>query len=198
MAMIKCPECKESISSKAVFCPHCGCPIAENPLEPTYDLKKGSTSTSGLATFLTVLAWITWIGGLIIAIAGANVTVGSYYPRSEFSFVTFITLLIPFVIYGALLFAMSTLVQRITDTYFMVEGLTLIRRNAPALYDLTAQSSGTDESAPQASGKEEDNSDWIVDEDPNFIRCPACGSRASRDFMKYRSACNKCGHEYKK
>ena len=26
MALIKCSECKEEISDKALKCPHCGCP----------------------------------------------------------------------------------------------------------------------------------------------------------------------------
>lgn len=29
MALIKCPECGKEISSKAAWCPHCGCPSSE-------------------------------------------------------------------------------------------------------------------------------------------------------------------------
>ncbi len=29
MALIKCPECKNQVSDKAVTCPHCGFPIAQ-------------------------------------------------------------------------------------------------------------------------------------------------------------------------
>lgn len=28
MSLIKCVECNSDISHKAIFCPHCGCPIA--------------------------------------------------------------------------------------------------------------------------------------------------------------------------
>lgn len=30
MALITCPECKKSVSSLAVTCPNCGCPIKSN------------------------------------------------------------------------------------------------------------------------------------------------------------------------
>ena len=31
MALIKCPECHKEISDKAPTCPHCGCPLSNNP-----------------------------------------------------------------------------------------------------------------------------------------------------------------------
>lgn len=31
MALVKCPECSHSVSTKAASCPQCGCPITENP-----------------------------------------------------------------------------------------------------------------------------------------------------------------------
>ena len=31
MALIKCPECGNTISDKATTCPHCGCPLTEEP-----------------------------------------------------------------------------------------------------------------------------------------------------------------------
>lgn len=33
MALIQCPECNKEISDKAINCPHCGCPLAENKPE---------------------------------------------------------------------------------------------------------------------------------------------------------------------
>ena len=29
MALIACPECKREVSTRAIACPACGCPIAE-------------------------------------------------------------------------------------------------------------------------------------------------------------------------
>lgn len=31
MALIKCPECSNGVSTKAAACPQCGCPIATDP-----------------------------------------------------------------------------------------------------------------------------------------------------------------------
>ena len=31
MALVKCPECKNKVSSKAKSCPHCGCPVKKKP-----------------------------------------------------------------------------------------------------------------------------------------------------------------------
>lgn len=31
MALMKCTECSREVSSKAYSCPHCGCPINEEP-----------------------------------------------------------------------------------------------------------------------------------------------------------------------
>ncbi len=33
MALIQCPECGKTVSSLAVSCPHCGCPIAQEQEE---------------------------------------------------------------------------------------------------------------------------------------------------------------------
>ena len=30
MALIKCEECNKEISSRAISCPHCGCPVSKN------------------------------------------------------------------------------------------------------------------------------------------------------------------------
>ena len=72
---------------------------------------------STFASFLRFLAWIVWIGGLIISITGANITtVGYYSTYTEFSFGTFLTLFITYLIYGVILMGMATIVDRITDT----------------------------------------------------------------------------------
>ena len=93
MSMTTCPECKGSISNEAVYCPHCGYPLSATQSDVAYELELGKPERSGFATFLTVLAVISWVGGLIIAIAGANVTTVSsysYYSSTEFSFSTYV------------------------------------------------------------------------------------------------------------
>ena len=218
MALMKCPECKESISDKASFCPHCGFPITENTTETTYEIEKGKPLGSGLATFLMVLAWITWIGGLIISIAGANITVQGYYSNhTEFSFTTFLALIIPYIIYGSLLMGMSTLVHQISDTYDMVQGLKLTKisaQNKPS-YPSRNQSSSrltSDSSVNANKATEQENEStkqdgpdipetdeygWIIDSsNPAFVQCPACGKKYSAINMKNRKVCFECGHEH--
>lgn len=78
--------------------------ISEEPKDEIDDSEKKSS----FASFLRLLAWITWIGGLIVSISGA--TIGS------FNFATFLTLFTSYLIYGALLMGMATIVDKITDT----------------------------------------------------------------------------------
>ena len=76
-----------------------------------------SESKSSFATFLRILAWIVWIGGLIISITGANVVMpGRYSTYTEFSFGTFLTLLLSYLIYGIILMGVATVVDKVTDT----------------------------------------------------------------------------------
>ncbi len=48
--------------------------------------KQEPPTTNGVATALTVIAWIIFIGGFIAGICFANVEVGTYYTHEEFSF----------------------------------------------------------------------------------------------------------------
>lgn len=85
---------------------------------------------SAFATFLKVLAWIVWIGGLIIASIGSNITKMGYYSSyTEFSFGTFLTLLIPYLIYGVMLMGLATVVDKITDTNNKVNKLLRIQKS---------------------------------------------------------------------
>ena len=43
-----------------------------------------------------------------------------------------------------------------------------------------------------------DETGWIFDEEPGFIRCPNCDKRASKDYMKYKNSCPSCGFPHKK
>ncbi len=126
MAMVKCPECNGDISDKAVTCPHCGFPLKTEKTEQyEYVLAKGSGETSSLSGLLRVLAIITWIGGLIVSIAGANVVDSLYSSSTHFSFGTFLTLLVPYVLYGIILMGMATIADQIAATHSIVYGLRL-------------------------------------------------------------------------
>lgn len=57
MALIKCPECNESVSEKANSCPHCGYPLKPEVTPIQYELEKDqNTVSSAGAKFLWALA----------------------------------------------------------------------------------------------------------------------------------------------
>ena len=180
MAMVKCPECEGKISSEAVFCPHCGYPVAEKTAITEYELETGTPESSGLSTLLSVLAWIAWIGGLILSIMSANVTKTGYYrDETVFSFPTFISLFIPFVVYGAILYGLSVMVQQIADTHGIISGLRLVRKTIEP------------KKAPEPVVKEKPEIKKMVLPDitvhyngwkqvnPGVLICPRCDRRSS-------------------
>ena len=132
MSMVKCPECDGNVSTLADVCPHCGYPLQKKETtSEEYVLVKGNATGSGFATFLRVLAWIVWIGGLIISIAGAQVTElssYSYRTSTHFSFTTFLTLFLTYLIYGVLIMCMATVVDQVSDTYSIVSGIKLEKK----------------------------------------------------------------------
>ncbi len=214
MALMKCPECEGNVSDKAVFCPHCGFPIAEKGTEAVYELEKGRPEYTGLAGLLRMLAVISWIGGLIIAVVGAiTVIPGRYRDETTFSFGQFLVLLGPFVIYGAILMGLGKMAEQIAGTHGVVMGMRLVRKDGlPPRKQKVFGASGSDpKNAPEEKKavpvKEEeiilpvgaaDEYGWLIDEKPGFVRCPGCDSRMSADYMKYRSACPDCGYEHVK
>ena len=214
MALVKCPECKGDVSDRALACPHCGFPLKQ---EDEYVLTKGSEEKSSFATFLQILAWICWIGGLIIAISGAQI-LDSYSSRhTVFSFGTFLTLFLPYLIDGVIVMCMATIVNHISCTYSIVSGLSLgkkktnIAKNSNT-YDLPGKpvhqlessqtgpsnSSGISsqtEKAEDSSPPENRDKSWISD-GSKFTICPQCKYRMTYDFIKARKKCPKCGQPY--
>ncbi|MDO8469468.1 MAG: hypothetical protein Q7S84_00415 [bacterium] len=73
MALIKCTECKQDISDKALSCPHCGNPtngalapsveIATNPNQP---IQVEPVLTSKGWKQVKIIAWTITISGFII------------------------------------------------------------------------------------------------------------------------------------
>ncbi len=174
MAMVKCPECEGSVSDLAEVCPHCGYPLKKKDAVKTeYVLSKGRDAGSGFANFLAVLAWIVWIGGLIVSISGALVIEKGYYSSTtHFSFTTFLTLFLSYVVYGILLMGMASIVDKITATYNIVSGLSLDRIKAGPS-DNTGKKGSQQPPVPLVN-------EWI---------CPACKhANNSWDYI-----CAQCG-----
>ena len=172
--MIKCPECDGNVSNLAEVCPHCGYPLKQKEAnDEEYILRKGSVSGSGFASFLRVIAWLTWIGGLIISIAGAQVTeISSYSYRTSthFSFMTFLTLFLSYFIYGILTMCMATVVDQVSETHSIVSGISLEKRK---------QSSSGSNSKPSYLSKTGSGS-W---------KCPVC----SHSNNSWDEHCTHCG-----
>lgn len=127
--MTKCPECNNDVSSFAKACPHCGYPLKEEGEE--YYIEKGKPSKYWFAIVLKVLAVITWIGGLIISISGAYVTNILYSGRSTtvFSFATFLTLYLTYIINGVILMGLGTVAEQVGFTFDMIKGFNLKKRS---------------------------------------------------------------------
>ena len=117
MALIKCPECGLSISDKAAACPNCGYPLQPAPVEFEYHLTKHTSDSKG-AEFLRVVAWLVWIGGLIVAIITGIVEKETrYYPYTEkaFDWGIFFTALGTYALYGGLIRSVSLLFEDVHD-----------------------------------------------------------------------------------
>ena len=149
MSMVNCPECDGRVSDLAEVCPHCGYPLKQKETQSEeYILYKGAPKKSGFATFLRVLAWITWISGLIISVMEARVPAGlarwtmttssnlgtqvtgglSNTALTHFSIVTFLTTFLSYFIYGVLLRCMATIIDQISGTYSILTNLGLGKR----------------------------------------------------------------------
>ena len=102
MALVNCPECNESISQKASVCPHCGYPMKPEEEATQYELQKETASDSYGASFMRAMAWIIWIGGLVLAIASSigSEDYGYYSSRTTFNWGKFFTVGGTYAVYG--------------------------------------------------------------------------------------------------
>ncbi len=185
MALFNCPECDKEISDKAVSCSHCGCPVVKSSPK-VYTIHKGTATASLVANLLKILAYICWGGGLIVSIVGANV-VNIITQKTEFSFSTFITLLIPYAIYGALFFCMSIVTGQVNNIYDMIYGLRLELTDS----DKAAAQSGNSRPISQPGASRAVLFAPVKGASETWV-CPACGTRnpmlshQCRDCGKYR------------
>ncbi len=129
MALIQCPECSLSISDKAAACPNCGYPLHPAPEPVEYKLSMPTFSESKGAKFLRAVAWLVWIGGLILAIATSIVekTVGTYYSYTEraFDWGIFFTALCTYALYGGLIWSVALLFEDVHDISSVLMSLRL-------------------------------------------------------------------------
>lgn len=131
MALVNCPECSENVSEKANACPHCGYPMKPEKEPVQYELRKdvNMTNSSG-AGFLRFLAWIIWIGGLILAIASgiSSEAYGYYSSRTTFNWQNFFTVSGTYGIYGGLAWCVGWLFKDVHGIYNMLFALKLVEK----------------------------------------------------------------------
>ena len=134
MALIKCPECGLSISDKAAACPNCGYPLQPAPEPVEYELTRAYPSASKGAEFLRVVAWLVWMGGLIVAIITGIVEKEThYYPYTEkaFDWGIFLTALGTYAVYGGLIWSVSLLFEDVHNIYTSLSTLRLSNKSIP-------------------------------------------------------------------
>ncbi len=79
------------------------------------DLEKDTEGKSVAATFFSVISWLIWLGGLIIAITNAISTeqISYYRSNTSFNFVIFITTFLTYFIYGCFAMCAAELFKKL-------------------------------------------------------------------------------------
>lgn len=101
MALIKCPECGQEISDKAVTCPKCGCPTSE---QKSVIVKKDYKATAKGFTVATIIAIIAVIIYSICTTDAELMAKAQYLTSGQGNYKTyaFIGHLFDFIIFGLL------------------------------------------------------------------------------------------------
>jgi len=108
MALFKCHECGNDVSSKAEFCPHCGVPISHHEQKPI-DLVVSSAQvddSSPSGRFMLVLAWVIWIGGIIVSYISAK-------NNRSFDWTVFLSSLVLYIVAGGFAYCFRELLRNI-------------------------------------------------------------------------------------
>ncbi len=172
MALIDCPECKGKVSHLAEACPLCGYPLKKKPEQTEeYVLTKGNTYRSSFSTFLRILAFIVWIGGLIVSIMGSQeMEITQYGTKTHFSFLTFVTLFLTYIINGVILYGLAGVAEHVSAIWDIVSSLGLEKRkkeNERTPLDHIAPSKARDWICPKCNHR---NNSW--DENCSFCYEP--------------------------
>lgn len=81
MALIKCRECGESISSEAAACPHCGCPVKNIPQQNNANSNKGCC----IGCLIGVIGFVIIFIVMVVALGGSSDT-NTYDDDSDYGY----------------------------------------------------------------------------------------------------------------
>lgn len=143
MALIKCPECGEDISTAADVCPHCGFPLkkkTETKIEPKDDFPKPISSswinewknktrkTKEIWTWLFILSIIGFVISIVLLVNDQEIVFDGYYGGTYeeikpvhlvFSIVFFLALLITFSFWISVLIGVRVRTRQF-DSYIVL------------------------------------------------------------------------------
>lgn len=184
MALVNCPECNESVSQKANVCPHCGYPMKPEEEPVQYELKKESPSDCHGASFMRTLAWIIWIGGLILAIASSigSEDYGYYSSRTTFNWGNFFTVGGTYAVYGGLAWSVASLFEDVHGIFNMLFTLKLIKKEKP-------KSESTKKKQPSAPWISSTANQRKISDTANQWKCQTCGTMNDKNSQ----FCKNCG-----
>ncbi len=211
MALVNCPECNENVSQKASVCPHCGYPMKPEEEPVQYELKKESPSDCHGASFMRTLAWIIWIGGLILAIASSigSESYGYYSTRTTFNWGNFFTVGGTYAVYGGLAWSIALLFDDVHGIFHVMSTLKIVTKakqniptNSPSYsYNHSSRREmneiGGNTKMPLSASDVQENVPAVVplqDVDPDYVLCPKCNQRQKAN----RLCCFNCGIKFAK
>ena len=138
--MWECPNCGDYVDSSSEFCPNCDAKKAS--VHPTNAANSTSTEEveqivepiisaqardSSAAVFLKIIAWILWIGGLILTIVNSVNGASDRYGDPCFSWKIFFTGIITYTVYGGFAMCAAELFENIQIIANALQGFNITR-----------------------------------------------------------------------
>lgn len=122
-----------------------------------YELQTGFASDSRGAAFMRVIAWMIWIGGLVLAIVFSigSEAYGRYSTRNTFNWGTFFAIFGSCAISGGLAWSVASLFEDVHGIFQVMSALKLVKKEKPKA---KTESSTVNKWKRQTCGKMNDKS----------------------------------------
>ena len=143
-----------------------------------YELQKETASVSYGASFMRAMAWMIWIGGLVLAIASSigSESYGYYSTRTTFNWGNFSTVIATYAVYGGLAWSVASLFEDVHGIFQVMSTLKLVEKEKPTTKTESAKKIHSSASGPSS----------IIF---NQWKCQKCGTMND----KSRLFCKNCG-----